>query len=104
MMVHVPSQPNFSTMRDLPLVPPGAAQAKRRRIDRNAGRALELIGHAIEYLTDEFVYEGSSQSSLDNRLQAIQLLMALNRQIYLECPEVKPLGYRVLAKLGIEVS
>jgi hypothetical protein len=81
-----------------------SALPRRRRIDRNAGRALELLGHAIEYLTDEFVYEGCSQASLDSQLEAIQLLMALNRQIYLECPEVKSIGSRILARFGIQGS
>ena len=30
----------------------------KRRISPEAGHALELLGHAIEYLTDELVYEG----------------------------------------------
>ncbi len=57
----------------------------RRRISPEAGRALEILGHAIEYLTDEYVYRGGSLSVQDGELQAVQLLMALNRQIYFEC-------------------
>ena len=37
---------------------PAAARVRayrRRRISPQAGHALEILGHAIEYLTDEFV-------------------------------------------------
>ncbi len=73
-------------------VQPGAAAApagaqSRRRILAEAGRALEILGHAIEYLADEYVHRGGgSLSAQDPELEAMQLLMALNRQIYLECP------------------
>jgi hypothetical protein len=67
-----------------------AAVANRRRIiNQRSGRALEILGHAIEYLTDEFVQEAAQVSAADPRVQAIQILMALNREIYFECP-VKP--------------
>ena len=73
-----------------------------RRITPQAGHALEILGHAIEYLTDEFVHEGGPLSAEDNRLKAVQLLMALNRQIYFECPEVLTFGerYRSILHLG----
>jgi hypothetical protein len=61
---------------------------RRRSISPQAGRALEILGHAIEYLTDEFIHQGGTFCSSDSRLQAVQLLMAINRQIYLDCPEV----------------
>jgi hypothetical protein len=74
---------------------------RRRRIDPQAGRALEILGHAIEYLADEFVREGGSFSADNGRLQAVQLLMALNRQIYFECPELPPFGKRILSLLHL---
>ena len=80
----------------------GAMPSRRRRIDRNAGRALEVLGHAIEYLTDEFVHEGGSLFSNCGELEAVQILMALNREIYYECPVVPSLGERVLALLGVQ--
>jgi hypothetical protein len=70
------------------------ARKRPRRIPPQAGRALEILGHAIEYLTDEFVHQGGSHSAGDGQLKAVQLLMALNRQIYYECPEVPTLGER----------
>lgn len=76
---------------------PEVLSGRRRRIDRNAGRALEVLGHAIEYLTDEFVHEGGLDSG---ELEAVQILMALNRQVYYECPIVPTLSERFLSMLG----
>lgn len=73
-----------------------AAVSRRRRISVEAGHGLELLGHAIEYLTDEYVHAGGDFSAADPRIEAIQLLMALNRQIYFDCPEVPSLGERCL--------
>jgi hypothetical protein len=67
---------------------------RRRHITPQAGHALEILGHAIEYLTDEFVHEESAMSPRSGQLQAVQMLMALNRQVYFECPEVPTLGER----------
>ncbi len=67
---------------------------RRRRITPQAGRALEILGHAIEYLTDEFVHEGHAFTAKNSQLQAVQMLMALNRQVYFECPEIPTFGER----------
>jgi hypothetical protein len=67
---------------------------RRRRITPRAGHALEILGHAIEYLTDEFLYESTNFSVDSSQLEAVQLLMALNREIYYECPEVPSFGER----------
>jgi len=62
-------------------------QSKRRhRITPDAGHALEKLAHAIEYLADELVDKSTSLSADNERIQAIQILMALNRQVYFECP------------------
>lgn len=74
---------------------------RRRRISPQAGRALELLAHAIEYLADEFAQQGLAYSAKDAQLQAVQLLMALNRQVYLECPEVPTWGARCRALLHL---
>lgn len=70
-----------------------------RRISPPDGRALEILGHAIEYLTNEFVHTGGRVSAEDARVEAVQLLMAINRQIYFSCPEVRTLGDRCRALL-----
>lgn len=78
--------------------------SRRRRIDARAGRALEKLSHAIEYLTDEFVNEAPVFSVSDPQLKAVQLLMALNRQVYFECPEVPSLGERWRSIMGLSQS
>ena len=76
--------------------------APRRRIGAEAGRALEILGHAIEYLADEYVQDtGSVFSANDGRLLAIQILMAANREIYFSCPEIPSLMERIRALLGL---
>lgn len=74
---------------------------RRRRISPEAGRALEILGHAIEYLADEWVHAGGSCSAHNAQVEAIQLMMGINRQIYFECPEVPSFGkrWRVLLRL-----
>jgi hypothetical protein len=59
--------------------------APRRRITPEAGRGLEKLGHALDYLTDEFVCDGCRFAQDCGRLQAIQLLASLNREIYFAC-------------------
>jgi hypothetical protein len=67
----------------------------RRRLSPESGRALERLGHAIEYLTDEFVHDGCDGGFEGPRIDAIQLLMSLNRQVYGGCPIVPTLSQRV---------
>jgi hypothetical protein len=67
-------------------VPPRSR--RRRRIDRESGRALEILSHAIEYLKDEYVHHGGGLASSQSEVQAMQLLMAVNREIYIACPEI----------------
>jgi hypothetical protein len=61
---------------------------RRRRITPQAGRALETLAHAIEYLTDEYAHQNLAFASKNEQLEAVRLLMALNRQVYFECPEI----------------
>jgi len=74
--------------------------ARRRRITPQAGRALEILGHAIEYLTDEYVHRAKVASVDDGELQAVQLLMGINRQIYFACPEAPTMADRWRALLS----
>ncbi len=67
---------------------------KHRHITPRAGHALEILGHAIEYLTDGFLYENTNFSVNSSQLEAVQLLMALNREVYYECPEVPSFSER----------
>lgn len=80
--------------------PVRAVGARRpRRISPEAGHALEILGHAIEYLSDEYVHSGGALTDRDPQVQAVQLLMAINRQVYFSCPEIPSLGDRFRAFL-----
>lgn len=80
--------------------PVHALGAKRpRRISPEAGHALEILGHAIEYLSDEFVHNGGELTDRNPQIQAVQLLMAINRQVYFSCPEIPSLRDRLRAFL-----
>ncbi len=70
-------------------------RATRRCIDPQSGHALEILGHAIEYLADEYVRAGGALSAQNGQLEAIQLLMAANRAIYFACPQVESLTERL---------
>ena len=57
------------------------------------GRAIEILGHAIEYLADEYCADAEPKGRLGNadpRIEAIQTLKALNRSIYYSAAEVEP--------------
>ena len=70
----------------------GLVRLIHRRISPQAGHALELLVHAIDYLIDECEADGSATDAANGRTKAVGLLMAINRQIYFECPEVSSLG------------
>lgn len=70
-----------------------------RRITPEAGHALEILGHAVEYLIDESMNEVPASFLRREQLDAIQILIALNHQVYFECPEVPSLGERCRALL-----
>jgi hypothetical protein len=83
-----------------PAASAGSVHSRRRRyITPEAGRALEILGHAIEYLTDEFMNQGRTFDAKEEQLEAVLMLMALNRQVYHECPEVPTFGERCRALL-----
>jgi len=73
----------------------------RRRIDPQAGRALEILGHAIDYLTDEYILHGGQFRAHDPEFEAVQVLIAANRAIYFECPVIPSLSQRLLRLFGI---
>jgi hypothetical protein len=65
---------------------------------------LEILGHAIDYLTDEFACQAASFSADTDQLEAIQMLMALNRQIYFECPVLPSFGDRCRAWFHLDAN
>lgn len=76
-----------------------AARRHRRRvrgrhISREAGRGLEILGHAIDYLLDEYLRRGGLFEMANTDLEAVEILTALNREIYLTCPESRTFAER----------
>jgi hypothetical protein len=67
---------------------------RRRRITPEGGRALEKLSHAIEYLTDEYIHQGGSRGVSQDYDCAVQLLLTLRKQVYLDAPEVGSLRER----------
>jgi hypothetical protein len=67
--------------------------SRPRRFSPQEGRALELLGHAIEYLADEYALD--CRSPIDSafgkppQVEAIEMLMARSREIYF-CGEPAP--------------
>jgi hypothetical protein len=65
-----------------------------------------MLGHAIEYLADEFALECRARNADDARkhgcVQAIELLMARNREIYQNCPVVPSMADRLRAFLHLQ--
>ena len=85
-----PPRPRTSSAQPKPFV--------RRRLSPEGGRALEIVGHAIEYLADEYANDLADKGPLgsaDPRVAAIQILKGLNRAIYHSGTEVQPALGRV---------
>jgi len=92
---------DFAISVPAPMTSTGPARLnRRRRITPQAGHALEILGHAIEYLTDD----NAGMTPRNGQLEAVQLLMAVNRQIYYECPEVQTVGERLRAALHLRAA
>jgi hypothetical protein len=84
------SLPRAASTRAVPV--PVLGSSRPRRISPEAGHALEKLGHAIEYLSDEFVHNGGDLRQHDPQVEAVQMLIALNREVYFSCPEIPSLG------------
>jgi hypothetical protein len=70
----------------------------RRALSPVDGRALEILGHAIEYLADEYSVDTAPKGPLgsaDPRVEAIQILKSLNRAVYYSGAEVQPAFRRI---------
>jgi hypothetical protein len=91
-------------------------KTRRRRISPQAGRAMEILGHAIEYLVDEYAHQSSRRSTgrakpepairaqLEGNLEAAYLLMRINSQIYLACPEAPTMWERCRSLLRFRAA
>lgn len=70
--------------------------AIRRRPDVESGRALERIGHAIEYLIDSG-RPHCEQDANAAREEAVAILKRASLEVFAQCPVVRPLRVRMLA-------
>ncbi len=69
-----------------------------RVITREEGRALEMIGHAVDYLQDCYLHEGDDREILDFRgpkMDAVRILVSAQRQIHRSLPLAEPLTVRL---------
>lgn len=73
----------------------------RRRTTPQQGRALETLGHAIEYLVDSRLFD-QWESPAD--AEAVHMLMACSRTVFAECDEVFPWHQRVQRALVKRLS
>jgi hypothetical protein len=78
---------------------PSVVSSRRRRVSREAGRAIEMLGHAIDYLADEFALDSMTGATtprhgMHPRIAAIELLKDRNREIFLSCPQIPTIGER----------
>lgn len=65
----------------------------RRRCNEHQGRALEKLGHAIEYLVDSrmvLIDEPATRTDAE----ALDILMRLSRCVFSECAEIVPVRQR----------
>jgi hypothetical protein len=66
-----------------------SSQVLRRQPSMTQGQALEKLGRAIEYLYDSQVYQKAGELMPDD-MEAVQTLMRLSREVFLQCREVVP--------------
>jgi hypothetical protein len=77
---------------------PQANQKLRRVMTREQGCALEMIGHAVDYLNDCYLQEGSEYEIIDFRgpsMEAIQILIFAQREVLRSLPLTEPLTLRL---------
>ena len=65
----------------------GRGELIMRRGTLEQGRALETLGHAVEYLIDTRLFEPGEHNARDEQ-EAVQILMRMSRAVFAECPEV----------------
>ena len=82
------------------LLPPrhSGSRPLRRRIGREQGRALETLGHAVDYLCASYLQNGSDHAILDFRgpeMDAVRLLIDVRRELLASLPLIEPLMVRL---------
>lgn len=84
---------SFPLAASVPLVPDQVTAVVRRRPTRAQGAALEMLGHAIEYLVD------SNNSQADGG--ALHILMCASRRVFSECALIVPWHTRMRRRLHL---
>ncbi|MDE3106030.1 MAG: hypothetical protein KGK08_12720 [Acidobacteriota bacterium] len=74
-----------------------------RRPTMQQGRALEVLGHAVEYLIDSRMFEPGCTATQSDQ-EAAAILMALSRAVFHEAAPVKPLRQRLAGWLTLRPS
>lgn len=85
-----------------PLAESSKAHNLRRVLTREQGRALEMIGHAVDYLNDCYLYEGDEHELINTGgscSQAMAILIAARGQILQAAPLQEPRMYRLWKSL-----
>jgi hypothetical protein len=66
-----------------------------RQTGKKEGMALEVLGHAVEYLIDSRMFLTSMPYTRSEE-EAVQLLMGCSRRVFEACPEIVPIKTRVI--------
>lgn len=72
-----------------PAASPAVVTGKRRIMTREQGRALETIGHAVDYLQDIYLHNGPDQEILGSdspAMEAVRILVATRRELLNSLP------------------
>jgi hypothetical protein len=95
-MSSIPSAPTYGQILVHPLSAQNATTRERtsqrvlhRQPTVSQGQALEKLGRAIEYVYDSRVYQHATELSSSD-LEAVQILMRLSREVFMQCREVAP--------------
>jgi len=68
---------------------------ERRRPTADQGRALEMLGHAIDYMVDSRMSSDETDSNPFADQDAIRLLSWCSRELYASCAEAPPVATRM---------
>ncbi len=69
------------------------AQKLRRMMTREQGHALEMIGHAVDYLNDCYLFQGDDEEVINvggSHTEALQILVSARWQILHSLPLEQP--------------
>jgi hypothetical protein len=91
-------QRNTPTGNNSAVAVPTPGRPLRRILTREQGRALETIGHAVDYLNDCYLYNGGDEEILNVSgpfIEALHLLIAARQEILWSLPVAEPWTLRV---------